>query len=119
MPQPNAAPIPQEHLEVMKTFIKHESCTPTTCDKVTCQSFSDGMTKGLPSHVVRCRWIDDRAGKSETPNRCAYVHYSVDAKNQGYGNLFLSTPSSGETCQTDSAFSERIKDTQGYSGAVP
>jgi hypothetical protein len=118
-PRPNAAPIPEAHLDVMKSFIMHESCAPSMCGKFACESFSDGMTKGLPSHVVRCRWTDDRVGKSAAPNRCVYVHYSVDAKNQAYGNLFLSTPSSSETCQPDSAFSDLIKDRQGYTGAVP
>jgi hypothetical protein len=114
-----STPLSGSDLEIMTSFIKHEQCEPTVCDGVACETFSDGQTKGLPSHVVRCKWTDKRIAGGQSPNRCAYAHYSVDAASHGYNNMFLSTPSQNAACQPDKAFSDLIQGSQGYSGKVP
>jgi hypothetical protein len=112
-------PVSDAHLEAMVTFIKHEACKPSSCDGFACETFSEGQTKGLPSHLVRCRWMDSRIADSATPKRCAYVHYSVDSAGQGFRNLFLSSPAFSDTCEPDKEFSSRVKSSQGYSGRMP
>jgi hypothetical protein len=115
---PKLPPVPETHREMLTSFIKHQTCAPTTCDAFTCETFSSGQTKGLPSHVARCRWADTRSGGGG-PNRCAFVHYSEDKQAQGFGNLFLSVLFAGTACHSDPEFAARIKETQGYSGSVP
>ena len=103
----------------MVAFIKHETCQPGTCDGFSCETFSDGQTRGLPSHVVRCKWNDTRVAGAIGANRCAYVHYSVDASNQALRNLHCSAPTSSEGCQPDKKFLEAVKTSEGYSGRLP
>jgi hypothetical protein len=109
-------PVPADHVEALTGFIKHEACQPSTCGDFVCEAFSEGVTQGMPSRIVRCRWNDNR---TENARRCAYVHYSVDTARMAYGELFLSTPAIGEACHSDQAFNERVRGSARYTGAVP
>ena len=113
------APIPDFHKEALAAFIKYESCEPTTCDAIACETFSEGQTKGLPSRIARCRWTDNRTAISGTRKRCAYVHYSADEESGAVGNMFLSSRAFGDTCEPDKEFSDLVKGSQGYSGRIP
>lgn len=115
---PPPAPIPQNVRDALTGFIKHEACEATTCDGVVCEPFSDGVTQGLPAHIARCTWTDTRVSPPGTTNRCAYVHYGVDAPNHGYGYLFLSVRKPVESCEADKEFVGLVKG-QGYSGRFP
>jgi hypothetical protein len=112
-------PLAATDMEAMVGFIKHEQCQPGTCDYFACETFSDGQTSGLPSHVVRCRWNDNRVGGGEASNRCAYVHYSVDASNHALRNLNLSSPTSPDGCQADKEFLQQVGTAEKYSGRLP
>ena len=113
-PAAPTTPLPEADRETMVMFIKHQSCEPTTCGDFSCVNVSDGQTKNLPSHLVRCRWTDSRTTNS---GRCAYVHYSVDAAGNGFKNMFLSTPAFSDTCEPDKTFIDLIRG-QGYSGPI-
>jgi hypothetical protein len=63
--------------------------------------------------------MDSRIANSSTPQRCAYVHYSVDSAGQGFRNLFLSSPAFSDTCEPDKKFSDSVKSSHGYSGLMP
>jgi hypothetical protein len=112
-------PVSEAHLEAMTNFIKHQACQPSSCANFACETVSDGQTKGLPSHLVRCRWEDSSNGTPGTFNRCAFVHYSVDAGGTAYRNLFLSSVGFSDACPSDKEFYKLIKIDQGYSGRVP
>ncbi|MDB4981225.1 MAG: hypothetical protein JWM82_1977 [Myxococcales bacterium] len=109
-------PITGAPKELFVMFIKHQTCKPSSCNDFDCTTFSDGITKGLPSHVVSCRWSDTT---TSNPKRCAYLHYSVDAATDRTLNLYLSTPAFSDACQTDLEFAAILKDRERYSGAVP
>ncbi len=103
--------------EAMVAFIKRETCQPSTCSDVVCETFSDGQTKALPAHVVRCRWTDTQDAAS--PKRCAYIHYAVDSEKDVLREMYLSSPAFSDVCQTDKAFTDLLKGPVGYSGSVP
>jgi hypothetical protein len=107
-----------EQKQALAGFVKHEACEPTSCDAVACEPFSDGVTQGLPAHIARCTWIDNRAGAPGTPNRCAYVHFAVDTQHQGYGYMFLSVRKPLDACEADKEFTGLVKG-QGYTGQMP
>jgi hypothetical protein len=118
-PPAKGAPLGATDTEAMVAFIKHEHCQPGTCDDFGCETFSDGQTKGLPSHVVRCRWNDNRVAGVAGLNRCSYVHYSVDASNHALRNLDVSSPTSNDSCKPDKGFLQSVVTTEGYSGRLP
>ena len=111
--------VSEAHLEAMTNFIKHQACQPSSCANFACETVSDGQTKGLPSYLVRCRWEDSSGGTPGTFNRCAFVHYSLDAGGTVYKNLFLSAREYSDSCKPDKEFYKLVKDGQGYSGRVP
>jgi hypothetical protein len=111
-----ALPVSAAHLQALTVFIKHTSCEPNGCWTFACETFSDGETQGLPSHIARCRWNDKR-GTGTGQNQCAYVHYSEHP--DGFRNLFISARAPSDTCAPDAAFTALIKETQGYSGKPP
>ena len=113
---PKAAPLSQTDTDALRAYVRYSKCVPTSCDKITCEPFSDGTTRKTPAHIALCRWLDDR--NKPVPERCAYVHYSYDAGRQGFKDLFISAPATGTVCQHDPAFSESMTGL-GYSGAVP
>ena len=114
---PPPPPLPESHVEVLRAFVKREACEATTCNEILCENFSDGQTKGSEAHIARCRWTDTR--NAGTPKRCAYVHYAVEAARNGFSEIYLSTPASTDTCQSDKKFNELLQGTVGYSGKVP
>ena len=112
-----AAPVRAEHVEALMGFIKHQSCKPSSCTDFVCEAFSAGQSsKGVPSYLARCRWSDSTTTDFK---RCAYVHYSVDAQEKIYTDLFLSSQAHNDTCVTDPAFNALIKKDVGYSGPLP
>jgi len=115
---PAASSLPDPEQTVMVTFIKGESCAPSTCNAFHCEVFSSGQTQGVPSHIARCRWQDTRAPNPASVNRCAYVHYSEDPARGGFNNMFLSKPAD-EGCAPDPEFTKLIQTDVGYAGQLP
>jgi hypothetical protein len=114
---PAATPVKAEHLDALNAFIKHQACKPSSCTDFVCETFSAGPSrKGVPSYLARCRWSDSTTTDFK---RCAYVHYSVNAQEKIYTDLFLSSPARSDTCATDQRFNDLIKKDVGYSGALP
>ena len=114
---PSAPPLPERDREILTAFVKKSACEPTVCDAVACEKLSDGQSKGLPAHIVRCRWTDVR-DPGQTA-RCAYAHYAYDAERKGFVEMYLSAPVASIACQVDPAFNDRIRGTVGYSGELP
>jgi hypothetical protein len=111
------APVRGEHLDAMTGFIKHQTCKPSSCTDLVCETFSTGQSnKRVPSYLVRCRWSDSTTTDSK---RCAYAHYSVDAQEKIYTDLSLSSPAHSDTCAPDQKFNALLKKDIGYTGAVP
>ncbi|HVV49882.1 MAG TPA: hypothetical protein VHO06_09500 [Polyangia bacterium] len=96
--------------------LKTEHCEPTSCRDFTCETFSEGQTKGLPARILKCQWTDARGSQWK---RCGYVHYAVDKESGGITNMYASTVALDGTCEHDKGFADILTTFQGYTGRVP
>ena len=115
-PPPSAVPLPSFERDFLGSGIRSNLCEPASCGPIACEKFSDGETNQGPARIARCRWTDLR-DKANTA-RCAYILYSLDAKGQ-VSNVLPGKPASSDTCASDPAFTDSVKNLAKYTGAVP